>query len=45
MKVVMVTSTYYPIIGGAETVVRRLTIDLNNEGVLTDVMTFNMDKM
>ena len=41
----MVTPTYYPIIGGAETAVRRLTIDLNEIGIHTDVMTFNMEKI
>src|SRR3990172_6810856 len=45
MKVLMVTPTYYPIIGGAETAIRRLTIDLNQIGIHTDIMTFNMDKV
>lgn len=40
----MLTSTYEPIIGGTETVVKNLAIHLNKIGVETDVMTFNMDK-
>jgi glycosyltransferase involved in cell wall biosynthesis len=40
----MVTSSYYPIIGGAESVIRNLSIRLNKIGVLTDVMTFNMNE-
>lgn len=40
----MVTPTYHPIIGGAETAVRHLAIGLNDLGIHTDVMTINMDK-
>jgi glycosyltransferase involved in cell wall biosynthesis len=43
MKVLMVTPTYYPIVGGREAVVYRLTAALNRNGVPTDIMTFNMD--
>jgi glycosyltransferase involved in cell wall biosynthesis len=38
----MVTPSYYPITGGAEEVVKNLSIELNKIGVETDVMTFNM---
>jgi glycosyltransferase involved in cell wall biosynthesis len=40
----MVTPGFYPIRGGAETMVRNLSIELNKMGVQTHVMTFNMDK-
>ena len=43
MKVLMATPTYYPVTGGRETVVHRLATDLNEKGVCTDVITFNMD--
>ena len=43
-KVLMLTPSYDPIIGGTETVVKNLAIHLNKIGVETDVMTFNMDK-
>lgn len=44
MKVLMITSSYYPIVGGAETVIRSLSIKLNEMGIQTDVLTFNMDR-
>lgn len=44
MKVLMVTPSYDPIIGGTETLVRKLAVKLNAIGTCTDVMTFNMDK-
>lgn len=44
MRVLMATSSYYPIIGGAETVIRNLSIGLNKIGIDTDVMTFNMNR-
>jgi glycosyltransferase involved in cell wall biosynthesis len=44
MKVLMVTPGFYPIRGGAESIVRNLSIELNRMGVQTHVMTFNMDK-
>jgi glycosyltransferase involved in cell wall biosynthesis len=44
MKALMITPSYHPIIGGAETAVRNLAMGLNNMGVHTDVMTFHMDK-
>jgi glycosyltransferase involved in cell wall biosynthesis len=43
-KVLMLTPSYDPIIGGTETVVKNLAINLNKIGVKTDVITFNMDK-
>jgi glycosyltransferase involved in cell wall biosynthesis len=44
MRVLMVTPGYYPIEGGAETMVRNLSIGLNKLGICTDVMAFNMDE-
>ena len=44
MRVLMVTPGYYPIRGGAESVVRDLSIGLNRLGICTDVMAFNMDE-
>jgi glycosyltransferase involved in cell wall biosynthesis len=40
----MVTPSYYPIKGGAETLIRNLSIKLNQVGIHTDLMTFNMDQ-
>ena len=44
MKILMVTPSYDPIIGGTETVVRELAGKLDEIGTHTDVMTFNMNK-
>lgn len=43
MKVLMVTPSYHPILGGTETYVRQLTQKLNQTGVHADVMTLNMN--
>jgi glycosyltransferase involved in cell wall biosynthesis len=40
----MVTPSYYPITGGAETLIRNLSIKLSQSGIHTDVMTFNMNQ-
>jgi glycosyltransferase involved in cell wall biosynthesis len=44
MKVLMVPPAFHPVKGGTESVVRNLSIALNEIGVHTDVMTFNMDR-
>ena len=44
MKVLMLTPSYAPIIGGVETIVENLTVNLNKVGVQADVLTFNMEK-
>jgi len=44
MKVLMVTSSYYPILGGAETLIRIFSINLQKMGIDTDIVTFNMDR-
>jgi len=44
VRVLIVTPSYFPIIGGSETLVRTLSTKLNELGIHTDVMSFNMDK-
>lgn len=44
MKVLMLTPSYSPIVGGTERVVQNLTLKLNQNGIHTDVMTFNMNE-
>lgn len=44
MKVLLVTPSYHPIVGGSETAIRILSTVLNEIGVNTDVMTLNMNQ-
>jgi glycosyltransferase involved in cell wall biosynthesis len=44
MKVLLVTPSYDPIVGGAETFVRRLATTLNELGTHADVMTLHMNQ-
>ncbi len=44
MKVLMLTPSYYPIVGGTERVVENLARSLNGNQVHADIMTFNMAK-
>ncbi len=44
MKVLLVSPSYEPIVGGTETFVLQLATALNAFGVHADVMTFNMDR-
>jgi glycosyltransferase involved in cell wall biosynthesis len=44
MKVLMMTPSYYPIKGGAETVIETITRGLNRSGISTEIMTFNMNR-
>jgi glycosyltransferase involved in cell wall biosynthesis len=44
MKVLMLTPSFFPIVGGTESVVQNLALKLNENGVKTDVMTFNMNE-
>jgi glycosyltransferase involved in cell wall biosynthesis len=44
MKVLMITPSYDPIIGGTERVVQNLTVELNQHGIQTDIMTLNMNR-
>ena len=42
MRILMVTPSYYPTLGGTETYVEQLTQKLNEKGVKADIMTLNM---
>jgi glycosyltransferase involved in cell wall biosynthesis len=42
LRVLLVTPSYDPIVGGTEAFVRRLATKLNALGTRTDIMTFNM---
>ena len=44
MRVLMVTPSYRPIKGGAEILVENLSTKLNQIGINTDIMTFNMNE-
>ncbi|MEM3765629.1 MAG: glycosyltransferase family 4 protein [Candidatus Bathyarchaeia archaeon] len=44
MRVLLVTPSYFPIIGGAEVFTQTLAIRLNESGIHTDVMTYNMNE-
>jgi glycosyltransferase involved in cell wall biosynthesis len=44
LKVLLVSPSYEPIVGGAETFVLQLATTLNAFGVHADVMTFNMNR-
>ena len=44
MKVLLVSPSYEPIVGGTETFVLQLATALNDFGVHADVMTFNMNR-
>lgn len=40
----MVTPSYYPLVGGTESLIENITMELNKMGIGTDVMTFNIDE-
>lgn len=44
MKILIVTPSYYPIVGGSEELTRILSIKLNEMGIHTDIMTLNMNE-
>jgi glycosyltransferase involved in cell wall biosynthesis len=44
MRVLFVTPSYFPIVGGSEVLTRALTEKLNDAGVHADIMTLNMNK-
>ena len=44
MKVLLITPSYLPIIGGSELTARDLSIKLNDMGIHTDIMTLNMNE-
>ena len=44
MRILLVTPSYFPIVGGSEVLTRILATKLTNIGVKTDIMTFNMNR-
>ncbi len=44
MKILMITPFYYPIIGGTESVIENISINLNKIGTFTDIMTFSINR-
>jgi len=44
MKILMISPTFYPVIGGTENVIKNLTKVLVNKGMYVDILTFNKDK-
>ncbi len=44
MRILIVTPSYFPIVGGSEVLTRTLSVKLNEIGIHTDIMTFNMNK-
>jgi len=44
MRVLMVTPSYFPIIGGGEVILRSLSKKLMEMGIHTDILTYNMDQ-
>ncbi len=44
MRVLFVTPSYFPIVGGSEVLTQVLTCKLNEAGVHSDIMTLNMNK-
>jgi len=44
MRTLLVTPSYFPIVGGSEILTRILANRLSNIGIKTDIMTYNMDK-
>lgn len=44
MKVLMITPFYYPVIGGTETFIQNVSIELKKMDVDTDIMTFNFSE-
>ncbi len=43
MKILMITPSYDPIVGGTETVVKNLAVELSRYGHEVGILTFNMD--
>lgn len=40
----MVTPSYYPLVGGTESLIENVTLELNKMGISTDIMTFNINE-
>ena len=43
MRILLVTPSYFPIVGGSEILTRVLSSKLNEIGISADIMTYNMD--
>jgi glycosyltransferase involved in cell wall biosynthesis len=43
MRILLVTPSYFPIVGGSEVLTHVLSTELNKLGVTADIMTFNMN--
>jgi glycosyltransferase involved in cell wall biosynthesis len=43
MRILLVTPSYFPIIGGSETLTQVLATKLKETGIEADIMTYNMD--
>jgi glycosyltransferase involved in cell wall biosynthesis len=44
MRILFVTPSYFPIVGGSEVLTQVLSNKLNESGIHSDIMTFNMDE-
>jgi glycosyltransferase involved in cell wall biosynthesis len=44
LKILLISPSYEPIVGGTETFVKQLATELNNSGIHADVMTFHMNR-
>lgn len=44
MRVLFVTPSYFPIVGGSETLIRVMASKLNELGIKADILTLNMNK-
>jgi len=44
MRIILVTPSYFPIIGGSEILTRVISKELNEQGIHVDIMTLNMDE-
>jgi glycosyltransferase involved in cell wall biosynthesis len=44
MRILLVTPSYFPIVGGSEVLTQVLSSKLNELGIHSDIMTFNMDE-
>ncbi|MEM2506521.1 MAG: glycosyltransferase family 4 protein [Candidatus Aenigmatarchaeota archaeon] len=44
MRILQVTPSYYPVIGGTEVLIENISLKLSEMGVATDILTFNLYK-
>jgi D-inositol-3-phosphate glycosyltransferase len=45
MRILMVTPAYFPVIGGTEIFIRGISLKLNERGLQTDIMTFDLSRL